>query len=104
MEEDTVLTKDTVVYGYWTRSGGDGDGDGGSTDVPDVDVPTTDLPDVDVPTTDVPGEGTDLGDGDVPLAEVPKTGDSSALWVLAAAVSGIGLVWLTVSKKRETER
>ena len=108
MEEDTVLTKDTVVYGYWTRSGGsgggDGDGDGGSTDVPDVDVPTTDLPDVDVPTTDVPGEGTDLGDGDVPLAEVPKTGDSSALWVLAAAVSGIGLVWLAVSKKRETER
>ena len=69
-----------------------------------MDVPTTDLPDVDVPTTDVPGEGTDLGDGDVPLAEVPKTGDSSALWILAAAVSGIGLVWLTVCKKRETEQ
>ncbi len=120
MEEDTVLTQDTVVYGYWTYSSdgsggtGGGDGDGGSTDVPDenvpttdlpdVDVPTTDLPDVDVPITEVPDEGTDLGDGDVPLAEVPKTGDSSALWVLAAAVSGIGLVWLTVSKKRETER
>ncbi len=111
MEEDTVLTQDTVVYGYWTRSGGSGggDGDGGSTDVPDENVPTTDLPDVDVPTTDVPGgdtgdQGTDLGDGDVPLAEVPKTGDSSALWVLAAAISGIGLVWLTICKKRETER
>ena len=111
MEENTVLTQDTVVYGYWTRSGGSGggDGDGGSTDVPDENVPTTDLPDVDVPTTDVPGgdtgdQGTDLGDGDVPLAEVPKTGDSSALWVLAAAISGIGLVWLTICKKRETER
>ena len=112
MDENTVLTQDTEVYGYWTRSSGggsgggsgSGDGDGGSTDIPDVDVPTTDLPDVDVPTTDVPGEGTDLGDGDVPLAEVPKTGDSSALWILAAAVSGIGLVWLTVCKKRETER
>ena len=114
MEEDTVLTQDTVVYGYWTHSsggsgGGSGDGDGGSTDVPDENVPTTDLPDVDVPTTDVPGgntgdQGTDLGDGDVPLAEVPKTGDSSALWILAAAISGIGLVWLTICKKRETER
>ena len=77
--------------------------------MPDVDVPTTDLPDVDVPTTDVPGgnngdQATDLGDGEVPLAEVPKTGDSSALWVLAAGVSGIGLVWLTMCKKRETER
>ena len=70
-----------------------------------MDVPTTDVPDAGVPTTDVPGEsGTELGDGDVPLAEVPKTGDSSALWVLAAAVSGIGLVWLTVCKKRESEQ
>ncbi len=114
MEEDSVLTQDTVVYGYWTYSSGnsgggsgsgDGDGDGGSTNIPDVDVPTTDVPDTSVPTTDVPGEsGTELGDGDVPLAEVPKTGDSSALWVLAAAVSGIGLVWLTVCKKRESEQ
>ena len=114
MEEDSVLTQDTVVYGYWTYSSGnsgggsgsgDGDGDGGSTNIPDVDVPTTDVPDAGVPTTDVPGEsGTELGDGDVPLAEVPKTGDSSALWVLAAAVSGIGLVWLTVCKKRESEQ
>ena len=116
MEEDSVLTQDTVVYGYWTYSSGnsgggsgdgdgDGDGDGGSTNIPDVDVPTTDVPDAGVPTTDVPGEsGTELGDGDVPLAEVPKTGDSSAVWVLAAAVSGIGLVWLTVCKKRESEQ
>ena len=31
------------------------------------------------------------------MAEAPKTGDTSLVWVLAAAASGVGLVWLAVS-------
>ena len=55
------------------------------------------IPDIDVPTTDIPEE-------EVPTAEPPKTSDSMIVWVLAAAVSGLGLVWLALSgKKREDE-
>ena len=55
------------------------------------------IPDIDVPTTDLPEE-------EVPTAEPPKTSDSMIVWVLAAAVSGLGLVWLALSgKKREDE-
>jgi hypothetical protein len=56
-----------------------------------------DLPDEGVPTTDLPDE-------DVPKAEVPATGDSLGAWILAAAVSGIGLVWIALTgKKREDD-
>lgn len=37
-------------------------------------------------------------------AQPPKTGDSMGLWIAAALVSGMGLVWLALSgKKREEE-
>ena len=66
---------------------------------------TTDIDDGDTPTT--PAEpGSDIGDDDVPTtpAQPPKTGDSMGLWIAAALVSGMGLVWLALSgKKREEE-
>lgn len=66
---------------------------------------TTDIDDGDTPTT--PAEpGSDIGDDDVPTtpAQPPKTGDSMGLWIAAAMVSGMGLVWLSLSgKKREEE-
>lgn len=66
---------------------------------------TTDIDDGDTPTT--PAEpGSDIGDDDVPTtpAQPPKTGDSMGLWIAAALVSGMGLVWISLSgKKREEE-
>ena len=65
--------------------------------IDDPDVPTTDLPDLpDEPEVEIPDE-------DVPLAETPQTGDTSVIWILAAAVSGIGLVWLGLTGKKRKE-
>ena len=114
MAADDVLSSDTTVYGYWTYDDGgddrDDDDDDDGTNIPDDDTPTTDLPDEGTPTTDLPDEGTpttdlpdegtpttDLPDEETPMAEAPKTGDTSLVWVLAAAASGVGLVWLAVS-------
>ena len=59
---------------------------------------TTDIPDGDVPQTHIP-------DGETPLAATPaKTGDNLVLWILAAGVSGIGLVWVSLmGRKRRDE-
>lgn len=65
---------------------------------------TTDIDDGDTPTT--PAEpGSDIGDDDVPTtpAQPPKTGDSMGLWIAAALVSGMGLVWLSLSGKKRKE-
>lgn len=84
------------------------------TEIGDIDTPTGELPtDPTNPTettdpTD-PADPTDTGemdiiDEEVPLAEVPNTGDSLMLWIMAAAVSGMSLVWLVLSgKKRKDE-
>lgn len=69
--------------------------------VPDEEVPTTELPDVEVPTVEQPV--TELEEPVVPMAEAPKTGDSLVAWVLAAAASGIGLVYLALSGKKRKE-
>ena len=70
---------------------------GGSSEDEEEDEPIIDIPDIDVPTTDIPEE-------EVPAAQPPKTSDSMIVWVLAAAVSGLGLVWLALDgKKREEE-
>ena len=37
------------------------------------------------------------------IAPVPATGDNLMVWVMAAAVSGIGLVWLTLTGKKRKE-
>ena len=48
--------------------------------------------------------GTDIPEENPPKADAPQTGDTALMWVLAAAASGIGLVWLTISgKKRKDE-
>ena len=71
------------------------------TEIEDPETPTTDLPDTDVPTSG--DTGTDLQNPDVPRADAPKTGDATWLWAMAAAVSGMGLVWLTISGKKGKE-
>ena len=78
------------------------------TDIPDENTPTTDIPDENTPTTDIPDENTpttDIPDEQTPtdeFADPTKTGDNVLAWVLAAAVSGVGLVWLAiVGKKRK---
>lgn len=56
-----------------------------------------------------PGSGNNADSGKerpndkVPGADVPKTGDSMTLWVLAAAASGAGLIWLAISGKKRKE-
>ena len=49
--------------------------------------------------------GTDIGDDDVPVtpAKPPKTGDSMGLWIAATMVSGMGLIWLSLSGKKRKE-
>ena len=60
--------------------------------------------DIDDPTTPT-DPGTDIGDDDVPVtpAKPPKTGDSMGLWIAAAMVSGMGLIWLSLSGKKRKE-
>ncbi len=78
--------------------------------IPDVDVPLADTPDVpvmDIPVADVPmgnvpaADVVDIPNANVPLADVPKTGDDSRIWTLFALISGLGLAWLMLDKKRE---
>ena len=62
--------------------------------------------DADIDDPDTPTDpGTDIGDDDVPVtpAKPPKTGDSMGLWAAAAMVSGVGLVWLSLSGKKRRE-
>ena len=50
------------------------------------------------------GTGFPIPDEETPLADVPATGDNLIAWILAAGVSGLGLVWLALSgKKRKNE-
>ncbi len=109
----------TITLRYDRTVGGGDDNDDNDDDpvtVPDPDVPTTDLPDGETPTTDLPEEEVpttnlpeeevptaDLPEEEVPLAEAPATGDSLILWVMAAAASGAGLVWLTLSGRKRKE-
>lgn len=58
-------------------------------------VANEEIPDPEVPTD--PGQ--ELQAPEVPTTDVPKTGNSSLLW-LAAGVSGVGLVWLTIADKK----
>ena len=90
----TNIRRDQVVNLYY----------GTESDLEEPDVPGGELP-------EYPdgGDGTDPGvdieDPDVPGAEVPETGDISALWLALSALSGTGLVGVTVlgRKKRDEE-
>ena len=43
----------------------------------------------------------ELADEDVPLASVPETGDAMLAWASAAALSGLGLAFLSRKKKED---
>ena len=77
-------------------------------ELPDENVPMEDAPvvedeeigDSDTPLADAPAED-EIFDEDVPLADVPATGDMTALWMAASAVSAAGLFF--VGKKSKDE-
>lgn len=118
------ITFDGVTYNYDSSTGDalSGSMNGNKTinlyytaesaDIPDEDTPTSDLPD-DPTTPDDTGDPVDIVDGDVPLSDipdtdvptsdVPKTGGSMMAWVLAAAASGLGLLFLAVTGKKRKE-
>lgn len=80
------------------------------TEIKDDDVPKSDLPeqpveipDEDTPKADLPQDPVDIPDEDTPKADVPKTGDAMGLWVMAAAVSGAGLIWLNLTGKKRKD-
>lgn len=80
------------------------------TEIKDDDVPKSDLPeqpveipDEDTPKADLPQAPVDIPDEDTPKAEVPKTGDAMGLWVMAAAASGAGLIWLNLTGKKRKD-
>ena len=76
-------------------------------DLPDEEPPLEDLPDEEPPLEDLPDEEPpleDLPDEEPPLADVPKTGDGTGMWAMAAAVSGLGLVWLALTGKKRREK
>ena len=80
------------------------------TEIKDDDVPKSDLPeqpveipDEDTPKADLPQASVDIPDEDTPKADVPKTGDAMGLWVMAAAASGAGLVWLNLTGKKRKD-
>lgn len=80
------------------------------TEIKDDDVPKSDLPeqpveipDEETPKADLPQAPVDIPDEDIPKADVPKTGDTMGLWVMAAAVSGAGLIWLNLTGKKRKD-
>ena len=76
------------------------------TDIAENDVPLADIPETDVPLADIPDEDVplaDIFDEDVPLADVPRTGDTTLLWAVTAAASGLALAWLVLAGKKREE-
>lgn len=80
------------------------------TEIKDDDVPKSDLPeqpveipDEDTPKADLPQAPVDIPDEETPKADVPKTGDTMGLWVMAAAASGAGLIWLNLTGKKRKD-
>ena len=80
------------------------------TEIKDDDVPKSDLPeqpveipDEETPKADLPQAPVEIPDEDTPKADVPKTGDAMGLWVMAAAASGAGLIWLNLTGKKRKD-
>ncbi|MGO5048938.1 VWA domain-containing protein [Dysosmobacter sp. Sow4_B12] len=84
-----TMNKDKVINVYYVKT----------TDISEPEVPGEELPTI--PTD--PDQPSDVENPDVPRADAPKTGDATWLWAMAAAVSGMGLVWLTISGKKRKE-
>lgn len=77
-------------------------------ELPDEDPPLSNIPDEDPPLAELPDEDPPLAmlpDEEVPLALLPATGDASALWMVLSALSGTGLVGVSIlgRKKRDEE-
>ena len=91
---------------------GDRDDDEGYDD--DRPAPPADLPDQAPPLAELPGETPvpgaeapateDLADPEVPLAQAPETGDAAWLFAATAVLSGAGLLWLALSRRKRTEQ
>ncbi len=50
-----------------------------------------------------PDDPTDIPDEGTPLADAPATNDSTGIWVLAAGVSDLALVWLALTDKKRRD-
>ena len=97
--KDGADTKMTVTNTYTNDSHGDGPNDPPKL-ITDPDVPKTDVPELpDEPAAEIPDEPTPADE----YTDPGETGDSSLAWILAAAVSGIGLVWLSLSSKKRKD-
>ena len=99
--KDVTDTKMTVTNTYTYVSDGPDEPYTPPKPITDPDVPKTDVPETpEEPGVDIPDEPTPTDEYTDPGA----TGDSSLAWIMAAAVSGIGMVWLSLSgKKRKDE-
>ncbi len=94
-EETTLLS----VSNYFSSGGSDPDPDKPKPN-PDPDPdPGTDIDDPDVPLD--PGPGGD--DVNIDDEDVPTTGDNFGMWVAAASVSGMALIWLALTGKKRKE-
>ena len=81
-------------------------------EVPDPEVPRaeppeeTEVEEPNVPLSNVPEEEVEIPEPEVPLDDAPQTGDTSrmGLWLLTAAMSCAGFLWLSLTgKKRDDE-
>ena len=73
-------------------------------EVPPEDPNNPPTPGYNTPGKDVPpSDLTEIDEEDVPLADVPQTGDHSALFLLLAGMSAVGLAALVLTSKRRTE-
>ena len=98
-EESTMTVTNTYIF----EDDGDDDDDEPEI-IKDPEVPTTDVPVIPVDPAEPEEPPVEIDEEEPPLAEAPETGDATIAWILAAAVSGIGLVWLAISgKKRKDE-
>ncbi len=94
-EETTLLS----VSNYFSSGGSDPDPDKPKPN-PDPDPdPGTDIDNPDVPLD--PGPGGD--DVNIDDEDVPTTGDNFGMWVAAASVSGMALIWLALTGKKRKE-
>lgn len=68
-----------------------------------IEIPDEDVPLASAPVEEEQEDPIEIPDEDVPLADVPKTGDPVMIWFGTTAMSGICLLGLKLTKKREDE-
>ena len=102
-----TTTVETTTTNTWEKTwnktntpGSNPPGDGNPPPV--IEIPDEPVP-LAPPPADVADEVVEILDEEVPLANIPVTGDKSALWMLAAAVSGLGMIWTALTGKKRKE-